>query len=66
METKQEMLKVLQEAGYPRRMIAERTGISAPTLLQWERGGVCRDPESFARLRKFYVNVCEELGVKHD
>ena len=66
METKQKMLEVLREVGYPRSMIAERTGISAPTLLQWERGGTCRDPKAFARLRKLYVKVCDELGVAHD
>lgn len=66
METKKEMLRVLQEAGYSKRAIAERVGVSTPTLLSWTRGGECRDPKVFAALRKFYLSVCDELGVKHD
>lgn len=66
METKQEMIKTLREAGYPKSVIAARAEVSVPTIQQWARGGECRDPEAFARLRSFYVKVCDDLGAKHD
>ncbi len=66
METKAGMIQFLHEAGYTNKAIATAVGVSATAILQWERGGVCRDPKAFARLRKLYVKVCDELGVKHD
>lgn len=66
MDTKERMIKLLREAGYTHKVISERAGVTPTAILQWSRGRGCMDPEAFARLRRFYVEVCEKLEVAYD